>query len=100
LSTIIQEDPLPEAGERHFAQELRSINISSQMDGAPAWKQKIESKTLSYGIISNKSIKDQRESLPIYQLKNELISAISQNQVLVVIGETGSGKTVSPCFQD
>jgi hypothetical protein len=88
------EDPLPEAGERHFAQELRSINVMSQMDGAPEWKAKIESKTLSYGIISNRSLKEQREGLPIYQLKNELMSAITQNQVLVVIGETGSGKTV------
>jgi len=87
------EDPMPEAGERHFAQELRSINVMSQVDGAPEWKQKAENKTLSYGIISNKSIKDQRESLPIYKLKQELIRAIKENQVLVVIGETGSGKT-------
>lgn len=87
------EDPLPEAGERHFAQELRSINVMSQVDGAPEWKQKAENKTLSYGIISNKSLKDQRESLPIYRLKKELMAAISSNQVLVVIGETGSGKT-------
>jgi ATP-dependent RNA helicase DHX8/PRP22 len=87
------EDPLPEAGERHFAQELRSINVMSQVDGAPEWKQKAENKTLSYGIISNKSIKEQRESLPIYRLKKELMAAISSNQILVVIGETGSGKT-------
>jgi ATP-dependent RNA helicase DHX8/PRP22 len=86
------EDPLPEAGERHFAQELRSINMSA-FDGAPEWKQKAESKTLSYGIISNKSIKEQRESLPIYRLKNELMEAICMNQTLVVVGETGSGKT-------
>ena len=86
------EDPLPEAGERHFAQELRSINISA-FDGAPEWKKKAENKTLSYGIISNKSIKEQRESLPIYRLKTELKRAISENQVLVVVGETGSGKT-------
>lgn len=86
------EDPLPEAGERHFAQELRSINMSS-FDGAPAWKQKAENKTLSYGIIANKSIKEQRDGLPIAKLKNELMGAISSNQVLVVIGETGSGKT-------
>lgn len=32
-------------------------------------------------------------SLPIYKLKTELQQAIAQNQVLVVIGETGSGKT-------
>jgi predicted RNA-binding protein with RPS1 domain len=87
------EDPLPEAGERHFAQELRSINVMSQMDGAPEWKQKAENKTLSYGIISNKSIKEQRENLPIYKLKKELMGAMVNNQVLVVIGETGSGKT-------
>jgi len=86
------EDPLPEAGERHFAQELRSINMSA-FDGAPEWKQKAESKTLSFGIISNKSIKEQRESLPIYRLKKELMRAFIENQVLVVIGETGSGKT-------
>ncbi|CAB9525435.1 splicing factor ATP-dependent RNA helicase [Seminavis robusta] len=88
------EDPVPEAGERRFAQELRSINLSSFEKGdAPQWKQKAENKTLSYGIISNKSLKAQRESLPIYKLKAELMAAMMSNQVLVVIGETGSGKT-------
>ena len=86
------EDPVPEAGERHFAQELRAINMSA-FDGAPEWKKKAENKTLSYGIISNKSIKEQRESLPVYRLKKELMEAISKNQILVVVGETGSGKT-------
>jgi ATP-dependent RNA helicase DHX8/PRP22 len=86
------EDPVPEAGERHFAQELRSINMSA-FDGAPEWKKKAENKTLSYGIISAKSIKEQREGLPITRLKKELIEAINNNQILVVVGETGSGKT-------
>ena len=68
------EDPLPEAGERHFAQELRSINMSTFESGdAPKWKQKAENKTLSYGIISNKSLTEQRQSLPIYKLKKELL---------------------------
>jgi ATP-dependent RNA helicase DHX8/PRP22 len=87
------EDPLPEAGERHFAQELRSINMSAlEDDGRPEWKTKVEGKALSYGIISNKSIKEQRESLPVYRLKSPLMKAIKENQILVVIGETGSGK--------
>ena len=96
------EDPLPEAGERHFAQELRSINVMSQLDagGAPEWKQKAQNKALSYGIISNKSITEQRMSLPIYRLKKELVSAIKDNQVLVVIGETGSGKVRHLYFVD
>lgn len=66
----------------------------SAFDGAPEWKQKAEAKTLSYGIISTKSIKEQREGLPIARLKRELLRAITENQVLVVIGETGSGEAV------
>lgn len=34
-----------------------------------------------------------RKSLPVYKLRNEFLQAIRENQVLVVVGETGSGKT-------
>ncbi|VDL84164.1 unnamed protein product, partial [Nippostrongylus brasiliensis] len=47
----------------------------------------------TYGKRTNLSIKEQRESLPIFALKKALIQAIMDNQILVVIGETGSGKT-------
>ena len=39
------------------------------------------------------SIKQQRESLPVYAFRNQLIDAVKQNQILIVVGETGSGKT-------
>ncbi|KAL4445702.1 hypothetical protein ABPG74_006253 [Tetrahymena malaccensis] len=39
------------------------------------------------------TIKEQKESLPIYQYKEQLIKACINNQILIVIGETGSGKT-------
>lgn len=86
------EDPMPDAGERHFAQELRGINMGSTFE-LPEWKQKSIGKNLSYGIVSNKTIIEQRESLPVFKLKRQLMKAIAENQVLVVIGETGSGKT-------
>jgi ATP-dependent RNA helicase DHX8/PRP22 len=41
----------------------------------------------------NQSMSDIRASLPIASLRGELMQAIADNQVLVVIGETGSGKT-------
>ncbi len=47
----------------------------------------------SYGKKTNLSIMEQREGLPIFKLKEELIRAVYDNQILVVIGETGSGKT-------
>lgn len=38
-------------------------------------------------------IKRQRESLPMFQYRNALIDAVRRYQVLVVVSETGSGKT-------
>nr|POE78845.1 putative pre-mrna-splicing factor atp-dependent rna helicase deah5 [Quercus suber] len=49
--------------------------------------------SLSFGQRSKLSIEEQRQSLPMYKLKKELIQAVHENQVLVVIGETGSSKT-------
>ena len=34
-----------------------------------------------------------RQSLPVYQYKDDLLAAIRDNQVLIIQGETGSGKT-------
>ena len=39
------------------------------------------------------SIKTTRSRLPVYQFRSKLIDAITNNQVVVVEGETGSGKT-------
>ncbi|KAF8979359.1 hypothetical protein BGZ46_005524 [Entomortierella lignicola] len=39
------------------------------------------------------SIKQVRESLPIYKFRKKLLEAIEEYQVLVIVGETGSGKT-------
>ncbi|KAF9583665.1 hypothetical protein BGW38_008910 [Lunasporangiospora selenospora] len=39
------------------------------------------------------SIKQVRESLPMFHFREQLLQAIDQNQVLVIVGETGSGKT-------
>ncbi|CAF1810120.1 unnamed protein product, partial [Brassica napus] len=87
---IDSEDPMPETGERHLAQELRGVGLSAN-GGMPEWKKDAFGKTPSFG--QRRSKLSQRESLPIYKLKKELIQAVDDNQVLVVIGETGSGKT-------
>ncbi|DBA76854.1 TPA: hypothetical protein ACH3X2_008868 [Trebouxia sp. C0005] len=85
------EDPLPEQGERHLAQELRGIGLGGFE--VPEWKKQAEGKAPTYGIKDSRSIKEQRESLPIYRFKQQIIDAVADNQMLVVIGETGSGKT-------
>ena len=60
----------------------------------PEWKKHVfGGDKASLGKKTSMSILEQRNSLPIYKLKNELLEAVEQNQVLIVIGETGSGKT-------
>nr|XP_043623603.1 probable pre-mRNA-splicing factor ATP-dependent RNA helicase DEAH5 [Erigeron canadensis] len=85
------EDPMPESGERHLAQELRGVGLSAY--DMPEWKKDSYAKALTFGQRSKLSLQEQRQSLPIYKLKKELVQAVNDNQVLVVIGETGSGKT-------
>ncbi|KAJ3695104.1 hypothetical protein LUZ60_000481 [Juncus effusus] len=85
------EDPMPDSGERHLAHELRGVGLSAY--DMPQWKEDAYGKALTFGQRSKLSIQDQKQSLPIYKLKKELIQAVHDNQVLVVIGETGSGKT-------
>mmetsp|Transcript_59581 Transcript_59581/g.172565 ORF Transcript_59581/g.172565 Transcript_59581/m.172565 type:complete len:1152 (+) Transcript_59581:228-3683(+) len=85
------EDPRPEPGERTIAQALRGLGQTSYE--LPEWKKLYIGKSVSFGQKSNKPIKEQREGLPIFKLRNELLQAIHDNQVLIVIGETGSGKT-------
>ena len=39
-----------------------------------------------------KTIQEQREFLPIFSVREELMNVIRENQVVVIVGETGSGK--------
>ncbi|PIA63012.1 hypothetical protein AQUCO_00200792v1 [Aquilegia coerulea] len=38
-------------------------------------------------------LQDDRKTLPIYHYREQLLQAIADHQVLVIVGETGSGKT-------
>ena len=76
------EDPLPEAGERHLAQELRGVGLTTYEQ--PEWKTAALGKATTYGMSDARSMKDQRESLPIYKLKDQLVQAVNDNQVRAI----------------
>ena len=60
----------------------------------PEWKKHIIGGSKgSFGKKTSMTILEQRKSLPIYKLKDELIKAINDFQIVIVVGETGSGKT-------
>ncbi|GAB1607530.1 ATP-dependent RNA helicase DHX8-like [Argonauta hians] len=85
-------DPMPEVEGRKLAANMRGVGMTP--NDIPEWKKHITGGSkASYGKKEKKSILEQRQSLPIYKLKDELTKAVNDNQILIVIGETGSGKT-------
>ncbi|XP_033639427.1 ATP-dependent RNA helicase DHX8-like [Asterias rubens] len=84
-------DPMPDS-ERALVANVRNMGFTNQ--DMPEWKKSaFGGNKASYGKRTKMTIMEQRESLPIYKLKEQLVQAIIENQILVVIGETGSGKT-------
>jgi ATP-dependent RNA helicase DHX8/PRP22 len=71
-------DPMAREGEKVFAQDLRG-NLRGQQAGAePAWRQATFNKATTFGQITSLSIQDQRKSLPIYKLRDQLVAAIKE----------------------
>lgn len=84
-------DPLPDTEEK--GETSRSFSTMAPQD-MPEWKKHIiGGKKTSYGRKTDMTIVEQRQSLPIFKLRDDLIKAVTDNQILIVIGETGSGKT-------
>ena len=58
----------------------------------PEWK-RATGKNISYGKRTNMSLDEQRKSLPVYKLRQQILDAVRDNQILIIVGDTGSGKT-------
>ncbi|XP_046833694.1 ATP-dependent RNA helicase DHX8 [Vespa crabro] len=85
-------DPLPDAESRTLVANMRGIGMQTQ--DLPEWKKHvIGGKKSSFGKKTNLTLLEQRQTLPIYKLRDDLVKAVMDNQILIVIGETGSGKT-------
>lgn len=84
-------DPMAEPTDRQFASDLRLNQMNQKQMQTPEWKS--ANKSVTFGRITSMSIQEQRRSLPIYKLRDQLVKAVRDNQILVVVGDTGSGKT-------
>ncbi|KAI9152169.1 Pre-mRNA-splicing factor ATP-dependent RNA helicase prp22 [Paramyrothecium foliicola] len=86
-------DPMADPDKRKFASDLRNARQNAQSEEVPEWKRAVVPKSQPPGKRTSMSIKEQRESLPVYAFRSQLIQAVRENQILIVVGETGSGKT-------
>ncbi|EYE95781.1 putative RNA helicase-like splicing factor (HRH1) [Aspergillus ruber CBS 135680] len=87
------QDPMVAPEERKFAADLRSAQQPKQDDSVPEWKRVTMGKNQSFGKRTSMSMKQQRESLPVFKFRKQLLDAVRENQLLIVVGDTGSGKT-------
>ena len=87
------EDPMASEAERKLTSEVMDGVRSQQPDSRAKWKLEAFKKSGQYSKRNELPMQQQRESLPVFQLKDQLVQAVDANQVLIVIGETGSGKT-------
>lgn len=75
--------PVPKEDEDKAGAEPQSHKFSEVMkknDGASNFSQ-------------SKTLREQREFLPAFAVREDLLRVIRDNQVIIVVGETGSGKT-------
>ena len=84
----------PMAQKRQFASDLRNSRANTQAtsEAIPEWK-KISAGKTETGKRTSLSMKEQRESLPVFKFRNQLLEAVKNHQILIVVGDTGSGKT-------
>ena len=87
------QDPMMNPDRRAFADDIRNARMDQRASNMPEWKRETMGKDRSLGKRTDLSIQEQRESLPTFKLRSALIKAVHENQILVVVGDTGSGKT-------
>ncbi|KAL8790990.1 MAG: hypothetical protein Q9195_006135 [Heterodermia aff. obscurata] len=87
------QDPMMAPDQRKFASDLRNPQANKPPEVLPEWKRVTQSKDQPLGKRTSMSIKQQRESLPVFKFRKQLLDAVKENQLLIVVGDTGSGKT-------
>ena len=64
-----------------------------QSSGFAAHVKKETKEAKSSEFAKTKTIREQREYLPAFSVRDDLLSCIRENNIVIVVGETGSGKT-------
>jgi len=79
-------------GKKKKRKSKKIANRSSK-DSRNAEKQMLEEKKADALLSERDAMAKNRASLPIYPYRQDLIDAVEDHQVVVIVGETGSGKT-------
>lgn len=83
----------PMSRQKEFAADLRNARANAANEPMPEWKRIASGQERALGKRTNMTIKEQRESLPVFKFRKQLVEAVRAHQILIVVGDTGSGKT-------
>lgn len=86
---LLREDPMSKPDEIKKLLDDATGQITQEI---PEWKKKAYRKVGSSQQVK-KNVQQQRQDLPIYQFREDLLRAVYENNIIIVVGETGSGKT-------
>ncbi|KAF5314021.1 hypothetical protein D9611_006970 [Ephemerocybe angulata] len=81
----------PEAERK--AKEAKNKGEEPNYNGDSKFATHMKSNSGVSSFSKNRTLKEQREHLPVFACREELMKVIRENQVIIVVGETGSGKT-------
>lgn len=95
---IAQKERVDEGNYEYVFDDAQKINfiMDTRLEGegkALSKEQRFLQEQLKAAETKAASIEDTRKRLPIYSFREQLLDAISKYQVLIIVGETGSGKT-------
>jgi pre-mRNA-splicing factor ATP-dependent RNA helicase DHX38/PRP16 len=67
--------------------------VPEENTGKSKFASHLKKSTGTSAFSKSKTLKEQREYLPAFAVREELMRVIRDNQVIIVVGQTGSGKT-------
>jgi pre-mRNA-splicing factor ATP-dependent RNA helicase DHX38/PRP16 len=89
----------PSSKPQASALDQHGSSLHPQEDGdvdyrkESAFAQHMKQSTAQSTFAKTKTIAEQRAFLPVYAVRQQLLQIIRENQITVIVGETGSGKT-------
>ncbi|KAM7304015.1 pre-mRNA-splicing factor ATP-dependent RNA helicase DHX16 [Ixodes scapularis] len=93
VSLYLHDSSMRVLSEKKYELILEDAIEFVQALRVPGTKDKHKGPELSEGERKKLSLQETRRSLPIFPFREDLLQAIADHQILIIEGETGSGKT-------
>ncbi|KAG8888201.1 DEAH-box RNA helicase prp16 [Tulasnella sp. 332] len=75
------------------AENAEQLKGEESYKGESKFSSHLKTQVATSAFAKSRTLKEQREYLPAFACREDLMKVIRDNQVIVVVGETGSGKT-------